>query len=142
MRPIDADKVMEEINRIGGHNLCEWDTLGVKALICRQDTIDVVPREEFEDLQRRYDLAVAEREANAKALIEANIDLDAMRGAANSYKMHYDSLARKIFEEIESKKLFVRDRVGNMRAVVLFEDIAELKKKYTEDAPDGKRTDR
>ena len=41
-------------------------------------------------------------------------------------------VAREIFEEIESKKLFVRDRVGNMRVVVLFEDIAELKKKYTE----------
>ena len=28
-RYIDADKAMEEINRIGGHNLCGWDTLGV-----------------------------------------------------------------------------------------------------------------
>lgn len=51
-RYIDADKVMEEINRIGGHNLCEWDTLGVKALICKQDTLDVVPREEVERIKR------------------------------------------------------------------------------------------
>lgn len=42
-------------------------------------------------------------------------------------------VAMEIFEEIESKKLFVRDRIGNMRAVVLFEDIAELKKKYTKE---------
>ena len=42
MRPIDADKVMEEIARIGGHNLCEWETIGVKALIDRQPTIDAV----------------------------------------------------------------------------------------------------
>ena len=41
-RYIDAEKVMEDINRIGGHNLCEWDTLGVKALIGRQPTADVV----------------------------------------------------------------------------------------------------
>lgn len=41
-------------------------------------------------------------------------------------------VAREIFEEIESKKLFVKDRIGNMRAVVLFEDVAELKKKYEE----------
>lgn len=41
-RYIDADKVMEEINRIGGHNLCEWETIGVKALIDRQPTADVV----------------------------------------------------------------------------------------------------
>ena len=45
-RYIDADKVMEEINRIGGHNLCEWETIGVKALIDRQPTADVAPRAE------------------------------------------------------------------------------------------------
>lgn len=47
-RYIDADKVMEEINRIGGHNLCEWETLGVKALIDRQPTADVVPKSEVD----------------------------------------------------------------------------------------------
>ena len=41
-RYIDADKVMEEINRIGGHNLCDWETIGVKALIERQPSADVV----------------------------------------------------------------------------------------------------
>ena len=41
-RYIDAEKVMAEINRIGGHNLCEWETIGVKALIDRQPTADVV----------------------------------------------------------------------------------------------------
>lgn len=41
-RYIDAEKVMEEINRIGGHNLCEWETIDVKALIDRQPTADVV----------------------------------------------------------------------------------------------------
>ena len=45
-RYIDADKAMEEINRIGGHNLCEWETLGVKALIDRQPTADVAPKSE------------------------------------------------------------------------------------------------
>lgn len=41
-RYIDADKVMEEIKRIGGHNLCGWSTIGVKDLIDRQPTADVV----------------------------------------------------------------------------------------------------
>lgn len=41
-RYIDAEKVMGEINRIGGHNLCEWETIGIKALIDRQPTADVV----------------------------------------------------------------------------------------------------
>lgn len=45
-RYINADKVMEEINRIGGHNLCEWETLGVKALIDRQPAADVAPKSE------------------------------------------------------------------------------------------------
>lgn len=45
-RYIDADKTMEEIDRIGGHNLCEWETLGVKALIDRQPTADVAPKSE------------------------------------------------------------------------------------------------
>ena len=143
MRPIDADKVMEEINRIGGHNLCEWETIGVKALIGRQNTLAVVPYEEFEDLQRRYDLAVAEREANAKALIDANIDLEAMRGAANSYKMHYENLARGIFEELETfMKTRVRRCVNEDGVITPLQDscwtieigdYAQIKKKYTED---------
>ena len=41
-RYIDADRVMEEIEWIGGHNLCEWHTIGVKALIDRQPIADVV----------------------------------------------------------------------------------------------------
>ena len=40
-RYIDANKVMDEIRQIGGHNLCEWSTIGVKALIDRQPTADV-----------------------------------------------------------------------------------------------------
>ena len=42
-------------------------------------------------------------------------------------------VAREIFEEIESKKMFIKDHVGNMGIVVMLKDIAELKKKYEED---------
>ena len=117
------------------------------------ENADVVPREEFEALQRRYDLAVAEREANAKALIEANIDLDAMRGAATSLKMHYENAkhetAREIFEEIrnsvtaklrEEMRMVSYDeftdgfRNGKRDAFLdVLVAITELKKKYTED---------
>lgn len=55
MRYIDADKAMEEIERIGGHNLCEWQTIGVKALIDRQPTVDVVPRAEVEKIFAEID---------------------------------------------------------------------------------------
>jgi len=41
-------------------------------------------------------------ETDALALINRlDVELEAMRGAANSYKMHYDNLAREIFDEIE-----------------------------------------
>lgn len=49
-RYIDADALMEEIHRIGGHNLCEWHTIGVKALVDKQPTADVVSR----DVAERY----------------------------------------------------------------------------------------
>lgn len=39
---IERGALMEEINRIGGHNLCEWETIGVKALVERQPAADVV----------------------------------------------------------------------------------------------------
>ena len=54
-RYIDADKVMEEIQRIGGHNLCEWHTIGVKALIDRQPTADVVEVRHGEWIGTEYD---------------------------------------------------------------------------------------
>lgn len=41
-------------------------------------------------------------------------------------------VAREIFEEIESKKIFLMDKAGTMGIVVKLKDIAKLKKKYTE----------
>lgn len=54
-RYIDADALMKEVKRIGGHNLCGWETIGVKALIERQPTADVVPSAEVERLQHILD---------------------------------------------------------------------------------------
>jgi hypothetical protein len=52
-RYIDADKVMEEIARMGGHGLCEWSTLGVRALINRQPTADVAQRAGWISVEER-----------------------------------------------------------------------------------------
>lgn len=46
------------------------------------------------------------------------------------YETARRKLASEIFAEIESKKMFLKDCVGNMGVVVLFKDITELKKKY------------
>lgn len=84
------------------------------------------------------------------------VELDAMRGAANSYKMHYEKakieVAREIFEEIdreindalqsnykvlpiieESEALWnrVNGKIDALRGIDGFID--ELKQKYTED---------
>lgn len=122
---------------------CEPDACAIIQAIMALPLADVVPREEFEALQRRYDLAVTEREANAKALIDANIDLEAMRGAANSYKMHYENLASGIFEELETvMKTRVRRCVNEDGVITPLQDscwtieigdYAQIKKKYTED---------
>ena len=39
---IGRKALLDEIRRIGGHVLSEWDTLGVRALVVRQPTADVV----------------------------------------------------------------------------------------------------
>ena len=145
-RYIDADKLEKHLPQsVSKHNVIingnEYPVFLVDHIlheIRNYPTADVVPKSEVERL---------------------NVELDAMRGAANTYKMHYENamkeierlkdyntgvafkhyfdgrkeVARDIFEEIESKKTFLKDCVGNMSVVVLFKDISELKKKYTED---------
>lgn len=65
-------------------------------------TADVVPREEVDNLK---------------------VEFDAMRSAANSYKMHYQNIAKEIFKDIDDIFL-VLTRLTNY--------YAEIKEKYTE----------
>lgn len=84
-----------------------------------QPTADVVPKSEVEKL--KSDLLVwKQNRFNIFQRLEC-------------YEMTRQKIAREIFEEIESKKMFLKDCVGNMGVVVLFKDISELKKKYTEE---------
>lgn len=82
-------------------------------VVRKMPTADVVPKSEIERL---------------------TVELEAMRTAANSYKMHYENLAKEIFEEIES--------IGGVcNGAFLFNtEIAELKKKYME-VDDGRKAD-
>ena len=93
----------------------------IKEIIDDLPTADVVPKSEVERLET---------------------ELKAMRGAANSYKMHYEKakaeVAREIFEEMDNilddYKLserglrFIRD--GELS---IDQRYAELKKKYSEE---------
>ena len=105
---------------------------GIKCKSCSVDdaisfvesapTADVVPKSQ-------YDLAVAEREANVKGFTaqieQLNIEIQALRGAANSYKMHYEKtkneLAREIIEEVENL----------LRSNKIYSGFVDLKKKYS-----------
>ena len=139
-RYIDADKVMEEINRIGGHNLCEWETIGVKALIDRQPTADVVPKSEVERLVDKW---IGEenltQDEKTLRLIEQLRD-EAKRYERYYFNHEYDKLiaeakaevAREIFEEIE--KYTELSIVGGR--LVYWNTLTELKKKYTEVSTD------
>jgi hypothetical protein len=69
---------------------------------------DVVPKSEVERLE-------AEKDALIKNYAECMKDY-----------------AREIFEEIDSRKIYLRDITGTIGIVVRIKDIAELKKKYTE----------
>ena len=105
MRYIDADKVMEEINRIGGHNLCEWETIGVKALIDRQPTADVVPKSEVENI------------------------LDGLMKEAREIADRYEKSANETSDYDYAR---IEYRGCQMGALLVLFKIAELKKKYTE----------
>lgn len=159
-RYIDADSLLEQISKkkceVGKIRYLDGFNDGlmrVRSIISAAPTADVVPKSEV-DLYRHQVDELEDELASTYDKLE-----DAMRGAANSYKMHYENsmkeierlkdyntnvafkhyfdgrkeAAREIFEEIESKKIFLKDCVGNMGVVVLFKDISELKKKYTEE---------
>ena len=64
-------------------------------------TADVVPKSEVERLKVEGGILEQECGKLMGRVASLEIDLEAMRSAANSYKMHYENLAREIFEEIE-----------------------------------------
>ena len=123
-RYIDADSLLEQISKkkceVGKIRYLDGFNDGlmrVRSIISAAPTADVVPKSE---------VVLASSDA-VKMLIECH-----------GYALTHDAdikkeVARETFAEIESKKMFLKDCVGNMGVVVLFKDISELKKKYTEE---------
>ena len=106
-RHIDAEKIDFRLPYFEDENGDALVSLrAVKQCIDATPSEDVVPREE----------------------------LDAMRGAANSYKMHYETakaeVVGKIFDEME--RLMENNEVWFRQTDEMREEFAELKKKYTE----------
>lgn len=87
---------------------------------CDYSTADAYNRAFNKELDKLTDIVAAKTEVE-----RLTIELDAMRGAANSYKMHYENLAKEIFAEIEKLHLHVTNEFDMRR-------YEELKKKYTD----------
>ena len=156
-RYIDADELIDKIFPIGLIDDGKY-TINAKAIKMAVDscpTADVVPQSEVERLNKELDeLAeehsdlIVEKDELFDIAEKQKIELEAMRGAANSYKMHYENLAREIFEEIEKiynaeYKFYSKQYRkcndpdgqshldGELTGIELLgEKIAELKKKY------------
>ena len=128
-RYIDADKVMDEINRIGGHNLCEWETIGVKALIDRQPTADVVPKsEEGAECPTCYGTGrIGTTNWLTKNMTKKQIAEEKAKAIAEHEQHIKADVAREIFEDIQRNLPNDFPFLGTAVAVYL----DELKKKYT-----------
>ena len=103
-----------------------------------RSTNDVAPKSEVEELLTRLAHAYEKIDIAEDEVEALEIELKAMRSAANSYKMHYEKVktevAREIFEEMQSCLV---QRHWNGLDIVTFEfdavKYAKLKKKYTEE---------
>ena len=115
-RYIDADKIPYYLDTSEEAPM-EGRKIAFKSDIEKIPTADVAPKSEVERLE---------------------VELEAMRCAANSYKIHYENLAREIFEEIKkvSCRISESNQNGFLRVVcyqLSAEKFFELEKKYTED---------
>ena len=104
--------------------------------------------------QKAYDEKLQEVNADlneslrlaAEANKDLQVELDAMRGAANSYKMHYEKAVREIFDKIgkilyKHTKIAIKKKniVSEITIDYIGEDIAELKEEYTKGADNNAR---
>lgn len=105
-------------------------------------TADVAPKSEVDrayergfERGKKNNVCGFSAEEIAQKAEKIAIELEAMRMAANSYKMYYENarveVAREIFEEIEKYKRIIIE--GTKPVYTLKQrELEELKKKYTE----------
>lgn len=97
--------------------------------INRLPNAKVVPTERLENAMKLLDKTEDELYEARGEIEKLTVELEAMRGAANSYKMHYENLAREIFEDIERG---IAELYPILYAPTLNKFLAELKEKYGE----------
>ena len=135
---LDEYRISRTMSMYGDMDLLtEWRE-GVKCSMKKLDevpTSDVVPKSEVVEMQKEQLGRLKEIKSEVERV---TVEYEAMRGAANSYKMHYEKakseVAREIFAEID-KALNLSKCYGESGIYFEYDieaDIAELKKKYTE----------
>lgn len=80
-------------------------------------TADVVPKSEVDLYRKQVDELEDELASTYDKLENAKVELEAMRTAANSYKMHYENLAR----EIKRTKAMLLDSIDTFRNLLCIE---------------------
>lgn len=95
-------------------------------IVARQPTADVVPRAVFEQLQHKYELAVAEREANVKGFTE-----DLAKAKTDTAREIFAEILR-IIREYSHLACIAKNNYGITQMEHMGTDILKLKKKYTE----------
>lgn len=110
-----------EVSRIHGQ-----EHRHLMLIIERQPTADVVPRAELEQLQHKYDLAVAEREANVKGFTE-----DLAKAKTDTAREIFAEILR-IIREYSHLACIAKNNYGIKQVEYMGTDILKLKKKYTE----------
>lgn len=94
-----------------GINEVEYDDLCVQTLI--NDILPLINRQkaQIESLNAIHADAIESLRLAAEANKDMSVELDAMRGAANSYKMHYEETERKY-------KIAVAEREANVEGFI------------------------
>ena len=131
-RYADIDKFMQNLET-DEFGFTDAVKVGIAFDKSRADAIskEYLTRKEDEAYERGY--AEAKSEVEKWKEINEQLHKEMCERNLEERKIERKLVAREIFEEIENKKIFLKDHAGNMGVVVMLKDIAELKKKYTED---------
>ena len=139
-RYIDADKLIAHLkdeikgceipfgSRANGKGIAYGTALGLKSAISFAETLsaaDVVPKSEVARLVQENDDLKDSNEHLAVMLEETKIELEAMRGAANSYKMHYETAKSEAVKEFAER---LKEEACYFGRAVAMEDIDNIAK--------------
>lgn len=103
-------------------------TVSEVAIAFEKAETEVVPKSEFETLQRKYELAVAEREANVKAFTEEldkhNVMIQLLEGDISDRDKMLEAKVEEVYADFMRDYKCMREELDG-----LYDEYAEIKKK-------------